>query len=411
MIQRARILLLGFTVPDEIAQKIFDLDPYPAVQTHKFAWSLARALKVGFCNLELASTCPVQSYPLVKKVFFKSRQFQIGEFRGILLGFVNVLAIKHFSRFVACLIHVFPRVWKQKTEWIVVHGVHSPFLLFANFTRLIGCRFAVVLTDPPGVILSTDRLIARYLKYLDAWLLGHLLRKADAVLALAPDLVTHLTPGRPALVFPGILSSSIRESPDKQANGKLRPEPPGTRKPYTVLYAGGLHAAYGIDRLIDAVEKMDDLIQLRLFGRGDQEDRIQRLAKTDARFYYGGFVNEEKLLPELQSADLLINPRPTTEKFSQMSFPSKLIEYLAMGRPVLTTRIKSIPSAFLDHFLFIEDESPEGIRAALLRVMCMPVADREKISESGKEFVQKEFSETAIGEKIAHFMQCIDKSR
>ncbi|MGO4606562.1 glycosyltransferase [Variovorax sp. 2RAF20] len=411
MTRQTKVLLLGFTIPEEVARQLFELDPFPAVQTHKFAWSLARALKIGFNELKLASACPVQSYPLVKKIIFRGRAFQFEGFEGTLLGFLNILAIKHFTRFMACLINVLPLIWRGRTDWIVVHGIHSPFLLFGNLARLLGCKFAVVLTDPPGVILGTDRLITRYLKQIDAWLLGRLLRRANAVIALAPDLANQLAPKKPALIFPGILNSRFSSLLNESSVEKQEQKLPDAERPFVFLYAGGLHAAYGVDRLIDAVAGLEHhLVQLRLFGRGDQEDRIRKLARTDPRFFYGGFVGAEELLPELRAADLLVNPRPTTEKFSQMSFPSKLIEYLAIGRPVLTTRIKSIPIAFGDCFLFIEDESSEGIRAALMHAIHMTPADRERVSAFGCDFVKTEVSENAIGRKIANFIQSVDSS-
>ena len=136
---KAQILLLGFTIPDELAQQLFELDPLPAVQTHKFARSLARSLKLGFGALALASTCPVQSYPLVPKIFFGSRKFRAEDCEGILLGFVNNLAIKHFTRFASCLAHLLSLIRQKRITWIFVHGVHSPFLLFGNIGQLVGC--------------------------------------------------------------------------------------------------------------------------------------------------------------------------------------------------------------------------------------------------------------------------------
>ena len=58
---KPNVMLLGFTVPDEVAKQLFSLDTGPAVQTHKFAWSLTRALQSGFGRVVLASACPLQN--------------------------------------------------------------------------------------------------------------------------------------------------------------------------------------------------------------------------------------------------------------------------------------------------------------------------------------------------------------
>ncbi|CAI09473.1 hypothetical protein ebA5884 [Aromatoleum aromaticum EbN1] len=400
------ILLLGFTVPDPVARKLFALDPSPAVQTHKFAWSLARTLQHGFGKLVLASACPIQNYPTARRVFFQGGRFDVGGTQGVFLGFVNLLVLKHLTRFAACLLTL-PRLLRsQRVDWLFVHGIHTPFLLFGILARLTGRKLAVVLTDPPGVVLATDSRIARALKRLDVWLVSRALRHADAVIALAPELVRRLAIAKPALVFPGILDSSLVAD---GAVNRFCAESTGT---FTIVYAGGLNRAYGVDRLLDAILGIDDVpVRLKLFGRGDQESRIRDLAASDSRIEYGGFVGNEVLQPELHAADLLINPRPTEEAFAAMSFPSKLIEYLATGRPILTTRIVSIPENYQPYFNFIDDESAFGIRRAVLDMIRMPADQRDLQGLYGQKFIYNEASEAAVGSKIVQFIQYVSSLR
>lgn len=401
------VIWLGFCVPEEIAQHIFSLDPLPAVQTYKFGWSFARSLKFAFKDVTLASSVPVQNFPLVRRLVFRGSQFTSGELKGILLGFINVILLKHATRLISCFFKILPMLGSKNIEWIFIHGLHSPYLFFGLLSRLRGCRVVVVLTDPSGMVLATDGYFARLLKRIDAWFIKKMLENVDGVIALAPELVRTFSPFLPAISFPGILEGSLnnynevlREGADENLN----------LTPFTIVYAGGLNKAYGIDRLIDAVFGMDLKlpIRLKLFGRGDEEDRISSLAKSDHRFFYGGFVNSENLLPHLSNADLLINPRPTTESFAALSFPSKLIEYLAIGRPVLTTRLESIPFSLRDHYYYIYDESVEGIRSAIQSMMKLSPQERNVKATYAREFVRSEFSEEATGRKISSFINSLN---
>lgn len=402
-------LWLGFSVPESLAQDLFLLDPIPAVQTHKFGWSFARALKNSFGKVLVASSCPVQNFPLVRRVLFFGGRFDTQGMDGVLLGFINVILLKHITRLAACLFSVAPLIRRHRIEWIFIHGLHSPYLVFGLLAKLFGKRLVIVLTDPPGVILATDRRLARLMKGIDAWLIRRILQRVDAVFALAPELVRRLAPGRPAFVFPGILESALEIS-IKEVSSAKREEAAG---PFTIVYAGGLSQAYGVDRLIDAVLGFspDVMVCLKLFGRGDQEERIRTLALDNPRIIDGGFVDAATLLPELLAADLLINPRPTSELFATMSFPSKLIEYIATGRPVLTTRIPSIPESLKDSFSYIDDESVDGIRIAIRTVMETPVSQRLEHASSAKISVEKNFSEVAIGYKIAEFIDNLNISK
>lgn len=397
------VMLLGFTVPNTVARNLFALDSGPAVQTHKFAWSLTRALKAGFGRVILVSSCPIQNYPLGKRIFFKGGKFEEQDVDGVMLGFINLIILKHLTRFISCLL-VLPRLLaRNHIDLIFVHGTHTPFLVFGLLAKLFRKKMVVVLTDPPGVLLPTDRFFSRTLKKIDIYLVSMILRYADAVVSLAPELINRFAVNKPFLVFPGILESTFADKLSVEKNA----QPEG--KPFTIIYAGGLSQAYGVDRLLEAICGFDKgaNIQLRLFGRGDQEEKIQQLVNTDSRFYYGGFVSSDELVPELLHADLLINPRPTHDAFAAMSFPSKLIEYLATGRPVLTTRIVSIPDTYIPYFSFIVDESSEGIREAIKNIMEISPADRNLKASAGRQFINSDASECVVGFKIANLIKCL----
>lgn len=402
-------LWLGFSVPDDFATEIFLLDPVPPVQTHKFGWSFARALKHSFSKVVVASSCPVQNFPLVRRLFFLGGGFKSHGMDGVFLGFINLLIIKHITRLASCFASVIPLMRRQDVDWIFIHGLHSPYLIFGLLMRLFGRRLVVVLTDPPGVVLATDNRCARLLKKVDSWAIGHMLQRVDAVIALAPELVRRLAPSRPALVFPGILESTLGIP---AASGSIS-DKYDMADPFTVIYAGGLSQAYGIDLLLDAVLGFGPEVNicLKLFGRGDQEERIRKLAADNPRIVDGGFVDEATLLPELLSADLLINPRPTSELFAAMSFPSKLIEYLATGRPVLTTRIQSIPDVLKGSFSYIYEESADGIRTAIEKIMRIPATQRLEQALAAQRIVQDNYSEAATGRKISEFIEKLNTGK
>lgn len=393
------VLLVGFAVPDKVAEEIFKLDPLPAVQTHKFAWSLTRAIRSGFGDLLLLSACPVQNFPIVKRILFYPGSFVEHGVKGRFLPFVNVAGLKHFTRLFSVFIVGVRLVLKRRVEAVFVHGVHSPFLVFGACMRVLGTKVVVVLTDPPGQLLPTDSFFSRNLKKLDRLVVRFLLNSSSGVVALAPELVRRLAVDKPALIFPGILDASFFEKVDSFS------ERPVSHGKFIITYAGTLAKEYGVSALIDAISLLpDDKVQLRLFGRGDQVERIRRLSEKSSKFHYGGFVTGDDLIKELMAADLLINPRPTSNDFSVMSFPSKLIEYLATGRPVMTTRIKSIPKEYDDCFYYVDDESPDGIASAIGRVLEIDVGIREKKAHRARCFVRDSASDSAIGNLLYHFV-------
>lgn len=394
------VIFLGFVIPASTASAVFAIDTLPAVQTHKFGWSLARALVSTGRETVVLSACPVQNFPHCRKITFPFSKLSEGGVRGYVMPFLNVLVLKHVTRLLMCLLMLPAMVARTKAKWIIIHGTHSPFLIAALACKLLSVKVAVVLTDMPGVPVATDGRVSALLKRYDAAMLNTLVSKADALIALSPHLVSAY-PRHPALIFPGIVDRAIA---DIAQGGQAAPS-----RSLTVVYAGSLNEAYGVGMLLDAMKLIPDGVKLKLFGRGDQETRIVEVAALDARVTYGGFKSMDDLMPELLDADILINPRPSNEAFSINSFPSKLIEYMALGRPVLTTRLRSIPQTFHPHLNFIDDESPRGIMNALKAVRAVSSDALQVKAANAREFVLQELSEQSIGQKIDLLLKHLSK--
>lgn len=389
-----RPLLLGFTVPDDMAADLFSVDPSPAVQTHRFAWSLARSLRSAFGEVRLLSAAPTQSWPLTPRLIFRRRAFAQDGMNGVAVGFINMVVMKHLTRFIAVLLQTPTLRQRWKVNTVVIHGVHTPWLAYGRLLQLLGLHVTTVLTDPPGVILATDSPTARWLKRIDRRIVGYFVSRASAIVALAPDLVAEY-PGAPrSLVFPGIVSGSWLE----QLAAAARPEPATEARALTVLYAGGVNAAYGVDRLLEAARLLPE-VRFVIFGKGDQVARITPDAFPNVS--YCGFVPPTELAPHLLAADILINPRPSDASFARNSFPSKLLEYAATGRSVLTTRICSIPDTIAPCFDYIEDETPEGIARAIRTVGGRPLEERLTRAGQSRAVIIEEYSEEAVGRRLA----------
>ena len=84
---------------------------------------------------------------------------------------------------------------------------------------------------------------------------------------------------------------------------------------------------------------------------------------------YRGVAPNEEIVAEELKATLLINPRPTTEEFTIYSFPSKNMEYMASGTPLLTTKLPGMPEDYYPYVYFFEEESIQGYVYALRKVL------------------------------------------
>lgn len=396
---QVRVVLLGFTVPDDLFDQIMGRDTIMPVQTHTFAWGLARSLRAAGCPVHLLSTAPVSNWPGNRQFLFRSGTFRQDGVDGQLLGFVNALGLKHLTRFV--------NVWRsgtrvlrqQEADVLLVHGVHSPFLWFGALRGpRLGVRVVPVLTDPPSVVLPTDGRLVRSLRRLDRALVRAALARCSGVVTLTDALAEDFAPDLPRLVMEGIFN------PVGAGSGATdrAPAAPGTRE---IVYAGGLTRAYGVDRLIEAFRGLPGSdLRLRVYGRGELDEWLRDQAVLDSRIAPPELLPRHALLPRLARAAVLVNPRPVGQDFVRWSFPSKLIEYLSTGVPVVTTRLPSIPEDYAPWLVFADVDTAEGLREAVDRALRLPIEERARIGLGGADFVQETRGPAAQGRRMRDFL-------
>ena len=76
-----------------------------------------------------------------------------------------------------------------------------------------------------------------------------------------------------------------------------------------------------------------------------------------------------EIVDKEQEATLLVNPRPTEEEYVKYSFPSKTMEYMASGTPVLTTVLPGMPKEYHPYVFLLEEETADGIAKMLKEVL------------------------------------------
>ena len=140
--------------------------------------------------------------------------------------------------------------------------------------------------------------------------------------------------------------------------------------PRICFYAGGVSKRYGLGNLVDGFRKADlPNAVLHIYGPGDYVKELQQIAAEDDRIFYGGMLLNTEIVDKEQEATLLVNPRPTDEEYVKYSFPSKTMEYMASGTPVLTTVLPGMPKEYHPYVYLLEEETADGIAEMLKKVL------------------------------------------
>lgn len=177
------------------------------------------------------------------------------------------------------------------------------------------------------------------------------------------------------------------------------------------IYAGGLQKIYGIKYLCEAFIKANvKNSELHIYGNGDFEDELRKLVIEHKNIKYFGVKNNEDVVEEQLKSVLLINPRPTNEEYTKYSFPSKNMEYMVSGTPILTTKLPGMPEEYYEYIYTINDETVDGLADDLSDLLNKSNEELYIKGKKAKEFVLKNKNNIIQAKKIIELitMEAVD---
>lgn len=349
-------------------------------------------------NVKVLSFPPLSTYPAgcrIKRV--ESGPFVYnGRTLGYNLGYINLPFINHPSRKEAVSII---------EEWI--HNFTKPFYIVVyslnRFLMSVAMEVKRHHSNIKLCIIIPDLLeymgCNKYYKMLglqkkDIKDIYQMLPCFDKYILLAESMASRL----------GIAKNdySIIEGIYKEE----KPPMFSKEKEIVILYTGGLSVRYGIPDLLEAFSHIKyDNYRLWLCGYGDAVSLINNFAEKDDRIKYWGQIPKEKVLELQKRATLLVNPRHSDEDFTKYSFPSKTMEYLASGTPMVMCHLRSIPIEYNNYLFYFEDETAEGMRKKLMEICEKPSKELKEYGKIAEDFIRAEKSSKVQLRKFLDFIR------
>lgn len=152
----------------------------------------------------------------------------------------------------------------------------------------------------------------------------------------------------------------------------------------------------------ELVKKKKDVVFL-IVGEGPYLDEFkQEVARRGLsnHFYFTGYVSQQKLVELLSVADVGIAPFSVRED-THTIMPLKVLEYLAMKKPVVSTPIHGVSELVIDGktgFLTNPDEFSDALEELLNNPSL-----RKEMGEQGRKLIEQKFSWTKIVNNLVSF--------
>ncbi|WIV12112.1 glycosyltransferase [Proteiniborus sp. MB09-C3] len=394
------IIYLGYIVPDNIVKESRAV----SVAGNNMEKALLKNLYRIYGNdLFVISVTPRASFPRSKMIVNKRRNLMLEN--GLLLhsvGYINIPFIKQLSIMISILSILMNKIIMKKNcskrEKTIVMTYNSASILSlpVYFTSMFAkfCKICLVV-DIPITFQKKRKLYFMIAKGIDNFISLRTFKKYDGMVTLVERTVLDFAP----LVPYKLINYSLEKiesipSIEKKLNNKVN-----------IVFTGALEEYYGVKEMVDLIESLPSNYYLNLYGKGSLVDYIDEKSKKNKRIIFHGLVANDKAIEAQTNASLLLLIR-TNEELNKYGLPSKIIEYLASGTPIISTKISSIPNELHRYINFIDNNTPESILSKVISITSDESVYQDYLikAKKGREYIINNFTWEKQAESIRDFI-------
>lgn len=346
-------------------------------QAQKYNFLLAEGLVKNGCSVELISSRPINR-SVASRIWFGAEKDSDSGIEFSYVPFVNYPILRNIFVLASVFLKVLFSKGKRKDTAVVCDALNIVATMGALAASTIRRYKTVgIVTDVPCHLSNMKDIPFSQKLNLS------IMKKFKSYLLLTEPMSDVVNPRNlPYIVLEGHADSAmvdVKNLLQDKAEKKI------------CLYAGSLKRVYGIENLVKGfISANVPNTELHIYGNGDYVEELKQLSERyETVKYFGVAPNKEIVEAELR-ATLLVNPRPTNEEYTKYSFPSKNMEYMASGTPVLTTKLPGMPADHIPYVYLIEDETSVGIASVLTEVLSKTPEELWEKGNSAKEFILKE---------------------
>ena len=318
-----------------------------------------------------------------KKPWIKGHHFQhCHESDDYAVGFFNAIPVRPFF---------FHKIGMHKAKEWVCHNTANEKIFMAYSYAMVSVLQAVKKANPRvktvlillDLPMYTDMAHAQSGIYrIKHWLEERRLRRALNYI----DLIVPITKQMRDAIDPSHqVKSLVIDGMVKQRAAISR----GKNSAFTISYTGTLTKNYGILDMVEAIKQSTNPnLRVIICGAGETEAEVRAAAQRDNRIDYRGMVSADEAYRIQCASDLLINPRKNEGEYTKYSFPSKILQYMSSGTPVLCYRLDGMGTEYDDYLFYVGIDEP--LKDAIERVSAMDEHELREFGAKAAAFVNSE---------------------
>lgn len=398
-----KLIFIGGLFSEEQQKNIYkNSKTMPNMAANVHQWNIINGLKG---DVDIINPLFLGNYPNeYKKAFVGREEWSHREgSKNVSPATLNIFGLKQGLRLFNLTYEIRKKIKENKNDVVVVvYSLNTSFLASLRLA-MIGYKkihTCLIVPDLPLFYINNagKSKIYRVLKILDWKLMLLLCKRIDAFVLLTEAMKDKINvANRPYMISEGICEVNT-ENYDNQIEKN------------SITYTGTLDREFGVLDLVRNFRAVaeDDWI-LNIAGGGNAQKEIEAISSKDKRVHYHGILTNAETKSLQRSSKILINPRSSEEEFTKYSFPSKTMEYLKAGRPVIMHKLPGIPSEYDKYLIYFENTTDEAFQKGLLSIMAKTDMELNEIGKRGKFFVETEKNSAVQGERILAFLKKVSE--
>lgn len=373
----------------------------------KMCWYFIEGLDSAYgCKHDVLCTMRVSSYPQFRKVLaFCLPSWQRGEStKGRYAPFINLIGMRYVTTFISVALLLTQWAWTNRSEKkiIVVYAIYNPCILAARLLcTLFRMHSFMIVPDLPEFMNGDQKSLGRWrLRKLNTLVAYWITSKYSGLVLFCQNMQEKIDVSQLQWVVVegcvGLLPTDLDQV--------FLPEP----KLKIIMYSGALEALYGLQILLDAFDELKDPnARLWICGEGSMKNAFIQRAAIDRRINYLGSLQNSEVVVLQRQATVLVNPRTGSHEFTRYSFPSKILEYMTSGRPVILFKLRGMPSEYLDYVYTVDGDTSIDLLTTIQNVLQQPDSVLNEIGARARNFVYSNKNYLVQGEKIRRLIDSV----
>ena len=367
----------------------------------RFEKGLLSGFKNGQSNIEVVTSEPNSYYPKAKFFITKKKLNISNDIVSTRLFYINVPIIKHLTLGVSLLVECLRWMYKKRNSKrvIISYNMDTPILQVLLFVQKIGIKYVPIICDLPFYeeVEHSRKGIRQHLSSLAHKSQFKNISMPAGLIILNENVKKDFSIIKTILIEGGVSEQDIKEKVEKtEQNDK-----------FILFYSGSIDIFHGSDKILSIAKRLDPhRFTFIVCGRGEEWAEIFEQNTTETSvLQYKGVVSNEELATLQSNADLLLIPHPTSLKQLRYQFPSKMMDYMLTGVPVLTTPLPGLPDEYRKYVYYTNTDNEKDLFQEILNISQIDFDKRNEKGLKARDFVINEKNWDINTNKILNFFR------